>query len=244
MPELDAVLTELGAARRVPADSGSRAGRAAAARQAALLAPAGRGRARRARRRDRRGARGSGRAHGDPRLARAPWRDIVRVEQLPPAAAPSATSISAGRSPSPRRAAGRRWLLVPDDCARQRLHQHRGPRRQGQPPLGNADGACACSSRSSAAAHAYIEKLIEPDAKVEPVDVGSSRSLARGAARPRVPRSRRRRSARTQPGSSGKTLLWQQGDVTLRLEGELSKDEALRIARSARVTISASSAFA
>lgn len=32
---------------------------------------------------------------------------------------------------------------------------------------------------------------------------------------------------------AGKTLLWQLGDVTLRLEGELSKEEALRIARSA-----------
>jgi hypothetical protein len=31
---------------------------------------------------------------------------------------------------------------------------------------------------------------------------------------------------------AGKTLLWQQGDVTLRLEGELSKQQALRIARS------------
>ena len=32
---------------------------------------------------------------------------------------------------------------------------------------------------------------------------------------------------------AGKTLIWQQGDVTLRLEGELSMEEALRIARSA-----------
>jgi hypothetical protein len=32
---------------------------------------------------------------------------------------------------------------------------------------------------------------------------------------------------------AGKTLLWQDGEVTLRLEGDLSKAEALRIARSA-----------
>jgi hypothetical protein len=29
------------------------------------------------------------------------------------------------------------------------------------------------------------------------------------------------------------TLVWQDGDVTLRLEGDLTKEEALRIARSA-----------
>ena len=32
---------------------------------------------------------------------------------------------------------------------------------------------------------------------------------------------------------AGKTLLWQHGEVTLRLEGDLSKEEALRIARTA-----------
>ena len=34
---------------------------------------------------------------------------------------------------------------------------------------------------------------------------------------------------------AGKTLLWQHGDVTLRLEGDLSKEEALRIARTGRL---------
>jgi hypothetical protein len=32
---------------------------------------------------------------------------------------------------------------------------------------------------------------------------------------------------------AGQTLLWQHGAVTLRLEGDLSKEEALRIARTA-----------
>jgi hypothetical protein len=30
------------------------------------------------------------------------------------------------------------------------------------------------------------------------------------------------------------TLAWQQGDVTLRLEGDISREKALRIARSTR----------
>jgi hypothetical protein len=32
---------------------------------------------------------------------------------------------------------------------------------------------------------------------------------------------------------AGKTLLWEHGELTLRLEGDLSKAEALRIARTA-----------
>jgi hypothetical protein len=32
---------------------------------------------------------------------------------------------------------------------------------------------------------------------------------------------------------AGKTLLWSHGELTLRLEGDLTKEEALRIARSA-----------
>ncbi|HWC41363.1 MAG TPA: DUF4367 domain-containing protein, partial [Actinomycetota bacterium] len=33
---------------------------------------------------------------------------------------------------------------------------------------------------------------------------------------------------------AGNTLIWQRGDLTLRLEGELSQEEALRIAESMR----------
>jgi hypothetical protein len=33
---------------------------------------------------------------------------------------------------------------------------------------------------------------------------------------------------------AGNTLIWQRGDLTLRLEGELSKEEAIRIAESMR----------
>ena len=33
---------------------------------------------------------------------------------------------------------------------------------------------------------------------------------------------------------AGNTLIWQRGDLTLRLEGQLSKEEALRIAESMR----------
>ena len=33
---------------------------------------------------------------------------------------------------------------------------------------------------------------------------------------------------------AGNTLIWQRGDLTLRLEGELPKEEAIRIAESMR----------
>jgi hypothetical protein len=36
------------------------------------------------------------------------------------------------------------------------------------------------------------------------------------------------------PRYAGNALLWQRGDLTLRIEGRLSKSQALRIARSLR----------
>ena len=79
---------------------------------------------------------------------------------------------------------------------------------------------------------AYIEKLIEPEAKVERVDVGD---IGAWFEEPHVLAfvDRNGRFRENTARLAGKTLLWQQGDVTLRLEGQLSKEEALRIARSA-----------
>ena len=79
----------------------------------------------------------------------------------------------------------------------------------------------------------FIEKLIDGDAEVEPVSVNGGQGA--WLEQPHVvmfndPRGR----FRDDPGRlAGKTLLWEHGELTLRLEGDLSKADALRIARSA-----------
>jgi hypothetical protein len=79
----------------------------------------------------------------------------------------------------------------------------------------------------------YIEKLIEPNADVEPVSVNGRPGA--WLEEPHVvmirdPSGRLRDDAAR---LAGKTLLWEHGELTLRLEGDLSKAEALRIARTA-----------
>jgi hypothetical protein len=80
---------------------------------------------------------------------------------------------------------------------------------------------------------AYIEKVIDGDTSVEPVDIGDAGAWFSGdhvvmfSDRAGVFHEGRARLA-------GSTLVWQVGDVTLRLEGDLTKEEALRIGRTAQ----------
>jgi hypothetical protein len=81
---------------------------------------------------------------------------------------------------------------------------------------------------------AYIEKLIGPNADVVPVKVDGDPGAWIPAPHVVMIKDRRGQFREDQPRLAGKTLLWQHGPVTLRLEGDLSKEDALRIARSAR----------
>jgi hypothetical protein len=78
----------------------------------------------------------------------------------------------------------------------------------------------------------YIEKVVRGDTKVERVEIGDAGAWFQG---PHVvmfqDRDGRFRESHARLAAS--TLVWQLGDVTLRLEGNLTKDEALRIARTA-----------
>lgn len=79
---------------------------------------------------------------------------------------------------------------------------------------------------------AYIEKIIDGDSQVERVNIGNAGAWFQG---PHVVmfQDRDGRFHDSQARLAGSTLVWQDGDVTLRLEGRLTKTEALRIARTA-----------
>ena len=80
---------------------------------------------------------------------------------------------------------------------------------------------------------ALVEKLIETSTRVEGVTVNGQPGA--WIEEPHVVffEDLRGRMRQSTGRLAGKTLLWQHGEVTLRLEGDLSKEEALRIARTA-----------
>jgi hypothetical protein len=80
---------------------------------------------------------------------------------------------------------------------------------------------------------AFIEKLIEPDVRVERVTVNGEAGVWLEEPHVVFFEDLRGRVRRSTGRLAGNTLLWQHGEVTLRLEGDLSKEEALRIARTA-----------
>lgn len=81
---------------------------------------------------------------------------------------------------------------------------------------------------------AYLEKIVTPATKVELVQVGSAPAAWIPDPHVVLYRDRNGQTREDTARLAGHTLLWQRGDVTLRLEGRVSREEALRIARSAR----------
>lgn len=154
---------------------------------------------------------------------------IVRVEKLPPV--PAIGNLDLGRPVTLAEARRRSpWLLVPADAPDRVYFSTAIP--DGKVSFLWGTPASVRLLLTEFRGESFIEKLIEPEARVEPVEVGD-----RGVwlEEPHVLAFRdphgifRESTARL----AGKTLIWQEGDVTLRLEGDLSKDQALRIARSA-----------
>jgi hypothetical protein len=80
---------------------------------------------------------------------------------------------------------------------------------------------------------AYIDKLVQPETNVEPVTVNGGQGAWVQGPHVLVYRDSVGQIRDDTARLAGKTLLWQRGDVTLRLEGDFSRDVALRIARSA-----------
>jgi hypothetical protein len=82
---------------------------------------------------------------------------------------------------------------------------------------------------------AFAEKMLQPESKTERTDVDGAPGIwFFGEEHFFVFRDR---NGDLQEGTGrlvGNTLLWQLGDLTVRLEGDLSKEQALEIARSVR----------
>jgi len=160
---------------------------------------------------------------------------ITRVEKLPPA--PAVGNLDLGR-PITLAEARRRapWLLVPS------------AEGVGAPDLVSFSAAIPGGKitllwgtrrdvrllLTEFRGEAFVEKLVEPAAKVELLQVDGSRGAWIGGSHVLVYRDRNGLVREDTSRLAGKTLLWQRGEVTLRLEGDFSKEEALRIARSAR----------
>jgi hypothetical protein len=80
-----------------------------------------------------------------------------------------------------------------------------------------------------------IQKTLGADTRVERVDVNGGQGLwIEGARHEFAFRTVERDFVTDTQRLAGNTLLWTRGPLTLRLEGDLSKAEALRIARSMR----------
>src|SRR5262245_59722944 len=79
---------------------------------------------------------------------------------------------------------------------------------------------------------AYIEKILDGDTQVERVKIGTAGVWFQGE-HVVMFQDRDGRFHDTHARLARNTLVWQQGGVTLRLEGALTRAEALRIARTA-----------
>ena len=155
---------------------------------------------------------------------------IVRVAELPPV--PAVGNLDLGRPVSVAEARRRApWILVPADTPDGVYFSTAIPGGRVSLLWGTPTSVRLLLTEFRAQ-ETFISKLIEPETTVERVDVGDQGAWLEDSHvfayrdRDGVFREETARLA-------GKTLLWQQGDVTLRLEGDLSKAEALRIARSA-----------
>ena len=160
---------------------------------------------------------------------------ITRVEKLPPA--PALGNLDLGRRITLAEARRRApWLLVPsaEGVGAPDLVSRSARVPGGKITLlwGRPRDVHLLLTEFRGAA--FIEKLVQPGAKVELLQVDGSPGAWLGGSHVLMYRDRDGRIRDDTARLAGKTLLWQRGAVTLRLEGDFSREEALRIARSTR----------
>jgi hypothetical protein len=154
---------------------------------------------------------------------------VVRVEKLP--VVPANGGLDLGRQVTLDEAQRRApWLLLPDADPDSAWVNESIPGGKVSLVWGTPSHVRLLLTELSG--RAYIEKIIDGDTQVEPVKIGNAGAWFSG---PHVVmfQDRDGRFHETHARLARNTLVWQVGDVTLRLEGALTKDEALRIARTA-----------
>src|SRR4051794_10325938 len=155
---------------------------------------------------------------------------VVRVDHLP--AARPLGRLDLGREVTFAEA-GRRapWLLVPADKADHVYVSDAVP--GGRMTLLWGTPAHIRLLLTETTGQAYIQKVVQSESAVEPVDIGDAGAWFQG---PHVVmfQDRDGKFHEERGRLAARTLAWQTGHVTLRLEGEIPKAEALRIARSAQ----------
>ena len=154
---------------------------------------------------------------------------VVRVDELPPARPLSRLDL--GRQVSLAEARRRApWLLVPDDKPDSVYVSNSLP--GGKVTLLWGTPSHVHLLLTEVEGMVYIEKIVQTGTEVEPVDIGRAGAWFQG--RHVVMFSDRNGTFHENRGRlAASTLVWQVGDVTLRLEGRISKEEALRIGRTA-----------
>jgi hypothetical protein len=152
---------------------------------------------------------------------------VVRVEKLP--TVPTTGRLDLGRRVSLEEARHLApWLLVPD-------RKPDGVYVSNSLPGGKVTLLWGTPSDvrlllTEITGEAFIQKVVDGNAEVERVDIGQAGAWFHG---PHVVMFRDRDGFfhENRARLAADTLVWQDGDVTLRLEGDISKDDALRIAR-------------
>ena len=154
---------------------------------------------------------------------------VVRVEKLP--AVPAHGNLDLGQrvtlDDAKRRAP---WLLVPDGTPDSVWVSKSLPGGKVSLLWGTPKNVRLLLTEFTG--RTYIEKVIDGDTRVERVKIGDAGAWFQG---PHVVmfQDRDGRFRESHARLARNTLVWQMGDITLRLEGGLTKDEALRIARTA-----------
>ena len=156
---------------------------------------------------------------------------IVRVEKLPPV--PVVGNLDLGRQVTLAEARRRApWLLVPTD-APDRVYVSTAIPGGKVSLLWGTPASVRLLLTEFRAQQTYIEKLIEPNTEVEPVEIGD---IGVWLEEPHVLlfTDRDGRFRQNTARLAGKTLLWQQGDLTFRLESGLDRTGAVALANSLR----------
>ena len=154
---------------------------------------------------------------------------VVRVEKLP--AVPAQGNLDLGQratlDDAKRRAP---WLLVPDGTPDSVWVNESLPGGKVSLLWGTPSNVRLLLTEFTG--RTYIEKVIDGDTQVERVKIGDAGAWFQG---PHVVmfQDRDGRFRESHARLARNTLVWQLGDITLRLEGGFTKDEALRIARTA-----------